>query len=126
MNHRAVLHSEEIYQDPLRFNPDRFLQGDKDAKLPPNPELYAFGFGRRICPGRHFAQDAVWIVMACLLATCDITRPLDEDPKLRKEIDPINDFVDGIIVHPKPFKCRIVPRSSAAANLMKAGYPSEN
>ncbi|THU92611.1 cytochrome P450, partial [Dendrothele bispora CBS 962.96] len=70
LNLSAILHSEELYQDPLKFNPDRFLQNDKTSKLlSPDPEIVAFGFGRRICPGRHFALDSAWSLIACLLAT---------------------------------------------------------
>ncbi|THU92603.1 cytochrome P450 [Dendrothele bispora CBS 962.96] len=122
----AILHSEELYQDPLKFNPDRFLRNDKDSKLPPDPELFTFGFGRRICPGRHFALDSAWVLIACLLATCDVTRPLEESQKGSRTPDPVLEYFDGLIVHPKPYKCRIVPRSITALNLMKAGYPSEN
>ncbi|KAK7453293.1 hypothetical protein VKT23_011968 [Stygiomarasmius scandens] len=41
----AILHDQETYHDPMHFNPDRFM-GEKST-LPPDPELYAFGFGRR-------------------------------------------------------------------------------
>ncbi|THU84631.1 cytochrome P450-like protein, partial [Dendrothele bispora CBS 962.96] len=123
-NHRAILHSEELYQDPLKFDPDRFLEDGKESECSPNPELYVFGFGRRICPGRYLALESAWNLIACLLATCDVIQPLKEDPKAM--IDPVLDFAEGIIVHPKPYNCRIVPRSATALNLMKTGYPSEN
>ncbi|KAF5366012.1 hypothetical protein D9758_006591 [Tetrapyrgos nigripes] len=85
----------------------------------PDPELYAFGFGRRICPGRHLALDTSWLVLACILATCNITR-ISSDKS--KEIDPIADFADGLVAHPQPFKCCIIPRSASAFELMKSGY----
>ncbi|THU76327.1 cytochrome P450 [Dendrothele bispora CBS 962.96] len=121
----AILHSEELYQDPLNFNPDRFLQNDKDSKLSPDPEIVAFGFGRRICPGRDFALDSAWTLIACLLATCDITGPSEEAQKNSRKPDPVLDYFDGLVVHPKPYKCQIVPRSITALNLMKAGYENQ-
>ncbi|KAF5331769.1 hypothetical protein D9758_016643 [Tetrapyrgos nigripes] len=117
----TILHDENVYPDPLTFNPDRFLRTEPSAKhsLNPDPELYAFGFGRRICPGRHLALDTSWLVLACLLATCNITR-ISSDKS--KEIDPIADFAYGLVAHPKPFKYSITPRSAGAFELMKRGY----
>ena len=45
--YRAMLHNEDDYPDPSAFKPERFL---KDGQLDPNipdPEMIAFGFGRR-------------------------------------------------------------------------------
>jgi cytochrome P450 len=45
--YRAMLHNEDDYPDPFTFNPERFM---KDGQLNPNirdPDLMAFGFGRR-------------------------------------------------------------------------------
>lgn len=69
---RALLHDEEHYPDPLSFNPDRFI---KDGTLNPeilHPDVAAFGYGRRICPGRFMAQDSIWITVATTLAAFDI------------------------------------------------------
>ena len=46
-SYRAMLYNEDDYPDPSAFKPERFI---KNGKLDPNirdPEMIAFGFGRR-------------------------------------------------------------------------------
>ncbi|QRV79830.1 cytochrome P450 family protein [Ceratobasidium sp. AG-Ba] len=38
-----IMHNPDVYYDPGRFMPERYLVADP----PPDPENYAFGFGRR-------------------------------------------------------------------------------
>ncbi|KAJ7928218.1 cytochrome P450 [Mycena leptocephala] len=74
----AVLHDPEVYgAHPERFRPERFLT--PEGTLSPNvPDTdAAFGFGRRICPGRVMARNTLWITIASILATFDITDPVD-------------------------------------------------
>uniref|UniRef100_A0A0W0F733 Cytochrome p450 n=1 Tax=Moniliophthora roreri TaxID=221103 RepID=A0A0W0F733_MONRR len=59
MNHDPATYG----QDPDVFRPERFLNEDGTHKEPP-PDTkdeghYSFGFGRRICPGRHLASNIV-------------------------------------------------------------------
>ncbi|PSS30979.1 hypothetical protein PHLCEN_2v2504 [Hermanssonia centrifuga] len=88
----AISHNPAVFTDPQEFRPERFLNpDDKDqhelsaedessSKVRPNPDkLYAFGFGRRICPGMHLANNSLFIAAATLLWACDITNALDED-----------------------------------------------
>ena len=77
--HRAILHDERIYPDPLTYNPDRFM---KDGKINPavrDPTVAAFGFGRRICPGRFMAYESMWIAIASTLAVFSIGKAKDEN-----------------------------------------------
>lgn len=41
--------------------------------------LSAFGFGRRICRGRHLADATLWISMVNILAAFDISSVLGKD-----------------------------------------------
>lgn len=42
-----------------------------------DPAIAAFGFGRRICPGRHVAQDSMWIMSALILSVFNIQKAKD-------------------------------------------------
>ena len=76
MDHRAILHDPVAYPDPESFNPGRFLRSradatdDLDVELDPDvrdPSVAAFGFGRRICPGRYMAYESLWFSIASLV-----------------------------------------------------------
>ncbi|KAK1235349.1 hypothetical protein PQX77_001438 [Marasmius sp. AFHP31] len=104
---RAVTHDEALYgPNPDAFNPDRFMQVDSK---PPDPELFAFGFGRRICPGRYLAMNTIYLTVAHLLATFTIAKAIDGDGN---EVEPVAEFTPNFISHPKPFKCRFIPRKA--------------
>ena len=75
---RAILHDEAFYPDPFKFSPDRYLR--PDGALNPDvldPSTVAFGYGRRMCPGRWMAQDSIWIAVACILAVFSLEKKKD-------------------------------------------------
>ncbi|KAF6751123.1 cytochrome P450 98A3 [Ephemerocybe angulata] len=106
-NNWAIMHDPEVFEKPLDFVPERYL---KDGKLNPavlDPEAAAFGYGRRICPGRHFSNDALFLFAASVLATFTIHPKKDEhgNPIPAKfEIENHN------VAKPLPFECEFVPR----------------
>lgn len=76
-----MLHDESVFPEPLRFQPERFL--NPNVKLPD----VGFGFGRRICPGRFMARSSMWITVASVLAAFDIYPVVDGQgvPQIPKE-----------------------------------------
>ncbi|KAK7456461.1 hypothetical protein VKT23_010710 [Stygiomarasmius scandens] len=114
----AILHDESMYPDPYKFDPERFVKREGKS-VQPDPGTYAFGFGRRICPGRWFALDTAFLTVACLLATCNIKCPLDKDGK---EIPAKLEYTQGLINHPKPYRCRFIPRTAKSLNLMRHAF----
>lgn len=90
----AILHDEATYPDAESFKPERFM-GDK---LQPNPiNLGAFGFGRRICPGRYLALNTTFIGLAGLLWAFDI-RPLGKGEGEEAEVLPdVMAYSDGVV-----------------------------
>lgn len=113
----AILHDPTVYPDPMAFNPSRFQDRKHNASIGINPlPEPAFGFGRRMCPGRWFAFDAIWIVVASILSVYEISKATDESGET---VEPKVEYTSHLLSHPKPFKCRIIPRSPQARSLIQ-------
>ncbi|KAJ7486314.1 cytochrome P450 [Mycena galericulata] len=112
----AILHDEETYPDPHAFKPERFLLDGKHNPAVKDPDCAAFGFGRRICPGRHMARSSIWFTVVSILATFNIDKALDE---AGRTIEPTFEYLSAIVSAPLPFKCSITPRSKEAVALIQ-------
>ena len=70
-------HDPEIYgADAAHFNPARFLNAHGDiAPGPPETKEeghVTYGFGRRVCVGKHVANNSLFIDIAMTLWACNI------------------------------------------------------
>lgn len=85
-NYRAILHDPVAYgEDVDQFRPERFLNSDGTLNNAiPYPDA-AFGYGRRICPGRYLAHSAIWLTVASLLACFDLARVDGEENELNTD-----------------------------------------
>ncbi|KAF7424559.1 hypothetical protein PC9H_009866 [Pleurotus ostreatus] len=106
---------DEDYVDPTTFNPSRFMP-KSDGGGGESPFTFAFGFGRRICPGRHLAYASLWIAIATIFSTLHISRKKDKDGH---DVELQLEFGSNITNHPKPLPCDISPRSETAMQLVK-------
>ncbi|KAF5640841.1 oxidoreductase [Fusarium sp. NRRL 52700] len=107
------LHDNNIYSDPLSFDPDRFL-GTRDE---PDPANEMFGYGRRICPGRFIADDTLFITISRLLATFNITRAIDEQGN---ELNPKIEISPGLVGRQLEFPYSIQPRNPTCVQLIRS------
>ncbi|KAK0223342.1 cytochrome P450 [Armillaria fumosa] len=103
---------EKDYPNPLVFDPNRFMPEDKEPQQEPTA---AFGFGRRICPGRHLALNTAWIAVASMAATLSFSKATDPDGRV---VEPSNTYTDGFVSIPAPFNCTIKARSAQAEALI--------
>lgn len=124
----AIMHDESASPNPDVFNPDRYLDPSANKSLD-----VIFGFGGRLCPGRHLARSTIWLTIVSILATFTISKAIDEDGREIEVSDEqctsgVVSFVNFIVPArsntnyctraPLPFKCKIVPRSKAAETLL--------
>ncbi|KAJ6498248.1 cytochrome P450, partial [Mycena vulgaris] len=99
-NTRAMTLDPNIYADPFEYNPTRFLP-KSDSRGEPHTSA-TWGFGRRICPGRHLANASLWMAMATMLAKLDISTTVGPDGK---EVTPKVEFTTGL-THSLPVQHR--------------------
>uniref|UniRef100_A0A8H7Y934 O-methylsterigmatocystin oxidoreductase n=1 Tax=Psilocybe cubensis TaxID=181762 RepID=A0A8H7Y934_PSICU len=74
----SILHDPEVFSEPMKYKPERYL---KNGKLDPSvrsPDCAAFGYGRRIYPGRHLSDNSLYLIVSSVLSVYNIKPPLDE------------------------------------------------
>ncbi|PBK86254.1 cytochrome P450 [Armillaria gallica] len=109
-NHWSIFRDPDIFPDPERFDPQRWLT--PDGTIGNEIKNYNFGFGRRVCPGMHVANRSLFINTALLMWAFNVfqdgidTMGLTESPTL----------------HPLPFEVVFEPRIEVGVlrALMKA------
>ncbi|KAN0133387.1 Cytochrome P450 [Lactarius tabidus] len=111
----AILHDDRLFPDPFTFKPERFIGPNVDPRVPTAVD-YAFGFGRRVCPGRWMAHSFIFIVVASVLATFRIEKAVRDG----RVVEPTGAFTPGILASPEKFECEIKPRSKEAEALVRA------
>jgi hypothetical protein len=110
-----MLHDPQVYPEPFKFKPDRFMTDDGQLNTKINvrdSELIAFGFGRRyptpkiplnpiylyflrVCPGRFMAFSAVWIAVASMLSVFEISKLKDENGE---DIEPSHEYNSTLLM----------------------------
>ncbi|QKX54804.1 uncharacterized protein TRUGW13939_01893 [Talaromyces rugulosus] len=109
----SFTHDPSVYHNPSTFNPSRFLTETPE----PDPRDVAYGFGRRICPGRLFADNFLFLTIAQTLAVFSISQPRDNAEAAAGE--QVVDFEPGIISRPVEYQCALKARSARHEQLIR-------
>jgi Cytochrome P450 len=124
-----------MYPEPDSFKPERFV--NPDGSLRDDPVVTSlFGFGKRICPGRHLADATIFIVIASLLSVFNIKKGdgTEGGPDVypftgsgvrygnRISLMAWERLTAGVSLpsRPCPFACSITPRDRKAEELILA------
>ncbi|KAF2240499.1 cytochrome P450 [Trematosphaeria pertusa] len=106
---KAMREDEKLFDAPLEFRPERWIG---KVGQPNN-----FGYGRRICTGRHIAKNSVTIAIARILWGFNV-RSKDGT---RIQVDD-SMFAAGFVSHPKPFEAIFEPRSETHRALIEREF----
>ncbi|CEL58893.1 O-methylsterigmatocystin oxidoreductase OS=Aspergillus flavus GN=ordA PE=3 SV=2 [Rhizoctonia solani AG-1 IB] len=117
-----ILHDPKHYSSPHTFTPDRYLKPVPD----PDPRKYNFGFGRRVCPGLHVANDTAWIMCVGVLTLFDIRAGEELNQRVReiggRESPRLFELCEGFGAGlPLSFEYKITVRDQAAVELLESG-----
>ncbi|KAH8890720.1 putative cytochrome P450 [Thozetella sp. PMI_491] len=116
----AIGREEEVYGlNTESFVPGRWLNTDESTGVSTlkNLRTPVFGYGRRICPGRHFARNLVWVIVARLLWAFNIEAGRSAETGEQILVDPIA-CTDGLVVGALPFRASFKPRGLWAQKLI--------
>jgi len=98
-----------VWEDPLKFKPERFLTTHKDIDIRGYDfELLPFGSGRRICPGIYFSLQMVHLTLASVLHSFDILSSPPNRIDMTEIFGSTNNKATPLNIHIKPrlsFSC---------------------
>lgn len=120
-NNMLFYRNENLYPNPGKFSPERFLEiGADGRRKQQDPRDFMFGYGRRSCPGVHFANAMLWLASAALITTFDFEPVVDE----RGQPDiPSGRFLGDIITYPDPFPYVVKPKNKFSESLLQTQEP---
>ncbi|CAN9122409.1 unnamed protein product [Alternaria alternata] len=122
LNWWAIHNDPDLWPNPSAFDPSRYLNHTASAAHymntadPSERDHFAYGAGRRSCPGVHVAERSLFINVSRVLWGFNLTKKVGKEGKeahVNTKMEP------GFFSVPEPFHCDIRPRSEAHAKVMR-------
>lgn len=133
LNVWGIHNDESRYPSPETFEPSRFAEQTRLASVYANAgdaqkrDHFGYGAGRRICPGIHLAERALFIAMAKLLWGFTVQQKLDSSGNpIPVDVNPATAYRDGFLNQCLPFDIDIKPRLGRQEMIMVAAAKAEN
>ncbi|KAF8607576.1 cytochrome P450 [Ceratobasidium sp. AG-I] len=114
----AIHHNPERFDEPEKFKPERYLNDNMsmaESAIQTDPlkrDHFAFGAGRRVCPGIQTAEQSIHIALVRLLWAFDFSAP----PGIEISTDHEKAFFGEVQRRPFDFPLNITPRSKQRAH----------
>ncbi|KAI1261850.1 cytochrome P450 2D18 [Xylariaceae sp. FL1019] len=125
LNIWGIHHDPKRYPNPSQFDPSRFAKHLKSASVYANAndgenrDHFAYGSGRRICPGIHLAERSLTTLFAKLLWGFSFAHKLDASGRpIPIDIRPETAYRDGFLNKVYPFEMVATPRSHRRREVM--------
>ncbi|KAE8133597.1 cytochrome P450 [Aspergillus pseudotamarii] len=113
-NNHSMVNDPEAFPEPREFKPERWLQSQ-------DPPFSPFGYGRRICPGRHHALDSLFIVISRVVWAYTITHAYRNGEKVDVDAwDTHTSFTSS----PAPFPTVLRVRSQTHQEIIEEAWTS--
>lgn len=101
LNMQSIHMNPKLWTNPDEFRPERFL--DENNMVIGRDSIFPFGMGKRSCPGEAIGRPEFFLCLASLVMCFDVLPPVD-----CSSIDMVEHV--ALIVSPKSFKIRLIPR----------------
>ncbi|XP_046366124.2 cytochrome P450 10-like [Haliotis cracherodii] len=98
----GMFRNPELYSEPEKFQPERWLRGNTDNKQKALSNLI-WGHGARMCIGRRFAEQEVHLALAKIV----------QNFKLEYHHEDLEPVLNTVMTPDRPAKISFVPRQSA-------------
>ncbi|XP_005094477.1 cytochrome P450 1A1 [Aplysia californica] len=102
-NQIEILHDPNLWEDPLTFKPERFLDESGTKLVAKGQGWVPFSMGHRVCLGESLARLQILYVLAGLVQKLNFSLSKDSCPDLKCN-------QDGLVNKPKKYKLIVTSR----------------